>query len=284
MQSYFVELGKDLYREVVIPYEKENSISVNKDYLFIAISFLSISCGDEITAMQFWEMAQKERELTYGAAVTLDSTIDLLHTKFRVLMSAVERSYNENKLIKSLKVKFPFILDFEPTLKSLSNLSKAHFLSCGIRHVHVLGKLRESSNLSIIKVFAQELLNSLCVLNENLLKEKGLAGSTIGALMNSVYAAYPTVGIHLGQSSSSTGIYSIGKANFYGKIDKYLFFIENNILDPDKLKADTLYALHQLRNEALHTLDDTRLYYNDIDLFEKTIGLLFICVAVIESL
>lgn len=284
LQSFFVELGKDLYREVVIPFEKENSININKDYLFIAISFLSISCGDEITAMQFWEMAQKQRELTYGSSVTLDSTIDLLHTKFRVLMSAIERSYNENRFIKSLKTKFSFIQDFEPTLKSLSNLSKAHFLSCGIRHVHVLGKLRESSNLSIIKVFAQELLNSLCVLNENLLKEKGLAGSTIGSLMNSVYVTYPTVGAYLGQSSSSTGIYSVGKSNFYSKIDKYIYFIENNISDLHKLKADTLYALHQLRNEALHTLDDTRLYYADIDLFEKTIGLLFICVAVIQSL
>lgn len=284
MYSFFIDVGKDIYREIIIHYENENKIKVNKDYLFIAISFLAIGCGDEITAMQFWEMAQKERELTYSSSATLDDTIDLLHTKFRVLMSAIERNFNENKLVQFLKTKFTFIQDFEPTLKSLSNLSKVHFLSCGIKHVHVLGKLRESRDLSIIKVFAQELLNSLCILNENLLKEKGLTGDTIGALMVSVYRTYPTVGHFLGESSRSSGIYAIGKINFYNKLDKFLLFIENSISDADKLKADTLYALHQLRNEALHTLDDTRLYYTNIELFEKTIGLLFICVAVIQSL
>lgn len=282
--SFFADLGKRLYREVVVEFENTNNVRVNKEHLFIAISFLSIQSGDEITAMQFWEMAQKERELTYGTAASLDDTIDLLHTKFRTVINAIELHYNENELIRNLKPKFSFIKDFETTLKSLSNLSKAHFLSCGIKHVHVLGKLRESTDLSIIKVFAQELLNSLCVLNESLLKEKGLSGDMIGPLMNSVFTSYPLVGHHLGQASSGTGIYRITKAHFYGRFNEYVSFIESHITDPNKLKADTLHALHRLRNEALHTLDDTRLYYSDIALFEKTIGLLFICVSVIKSL
>jgi ubiquinone/menaquinone biosynthesis C-methylase UbiE len=282
--SFFADLGKRIYREVVIEYENKNNIRVNKEHLFIAISFLSIQSGDEITAMQFWEMAQKEQELTHGTAASLDGTIDLLHTKFRTVINAIELNYNENELIKNLRPKFPFIKDFETTLKSLGNLSKAHFLSCGIKHVHVLGKLRESKDLSIIKVFAQELVNSLCVLNENLLKEKGLSGDTINPLMVAVYNSYPAVGHHLGQSNSATGIYRITKAEFYGRLNDYINFIETHVSDPDKLKADTLHALHRLRNEALHTLDDTRLYYSDIALFEKTIGLLFICVSVIKSL
>lgn len=284
MSSFFADLGKRIYREVVLEYEIKNNIKVNKEHLFIAISFLSIQSGDEITAMQFWEMAQKERELTYGTAATLDATIDLLHTKFRTVINAIERSYNENELVKTLRSKFSFIKNFESTLKSLDNLSKAHFLSCGIKHVHVLAKLRESTDLGIIKVFAQELVNSLCVLNENLLKEKGLPGDTINSLMVAVYSMYPNVGHHLGQSSNATGIYRITKAEFYGKFNEYINFIENHITDTDKLKADILYALHRLRNEALHTLDDSRLYYSDVKLFEKTIGLLFICVAVIKSL
>ena len=284
MSSFFADLGKRIYREVVIEYENKNNINVNKDHLFIAISFLSIQSGDEITAMQFWEMAQKERELTYGTAATLNDTIDLLHTKFRTIVNAIERNYNENDLIKNLRAKFPFIHDFETTLKSLSNLSKAHFLSCGIKHVHVLGKLRESTDLSIIRVFAQELVNSLCVLNENLLKEKGLSGDTINPLMVAVYNNYPLVGHHLGQSNNATGVYKITKAEFYARFNNYINFIETKISDPDKLKADVLHALHRLRNEALHTLDDTRLYYSDVSLFEKTIGLLFICVSVIKSL
>lgn len=282
--SYFADLGKRLYREVVLEYEATANVKINKEHLFIAISFLSIQSGDEITAMQFWEMAQKQRELTYGTAATLNSTIDLLHSRFRNIINPIERSYNENTLIQNLKSKFTFINDFETTLRSLSDLSKAHFLSCGIKHVHVLGKLRLGGDLSIIKVFAQELVNSLCVLNESLLKQKGLAGNTIGPLMDSVYFTYPHVGHHLGQGSTSTGVYRISKADFYGRYNDYIAFIEASITDPDKLKADVLYALHRLRNEALHTLDDTRLYYTDVDLFEKTIGLLFVCVSVITSL
>ena len=284
LSSFFADLGKRLYREVVLEHELKAKLMVNKEHLFIAISFLSIQSGDEITAMQFWEMAQKERELTYGTASTLNSTIDLLHSKFRNIINPIERSYNENILIQNLKPKFPFIKDFETTLKSLSDLSKAHFLSCGIKHVHVLGKLRQSVNLSIIKVFAQELLNSLCVLNENMLKEKGLHGNTIGALMESIYTTYPMVGTHLGRSGPQTGIYSLTKPVFYARLNDYILYIENCITDASKLKADILYALHQLRNEALHTLDDTRLYYTDVQLFEKTIGLLFVCVSVINSL
>lgn len=284
MSSFYADLGKRLYREVVLEHEAQKGVQVNKEHLFIAISFLSIQSGDEITAMQFWEMAQKERELTYGAAATLDATIDLLHTHFRTVINSIERSYDNNKLLSALRPKFPFIKDFETTLSSLSNLSKAHFLSCGIKHVHVLGKLRESANLSIIKVFAQELVNSLCVLNENLLKEKGLTGATINALMVSIYNNYPAIGSHLGQSNANSGIYALTKPVFYSRLDDYVKFIENNITDPDKLKADVLYALHQLRNEALHTLDATRLYYTDVELFEKTIGLLFVCVSAIKSL
>lgn len=284
MHSFFADIGKDIYRDTILSYEAEHSVKINKDHLFVAISFLAIGCGDEITAMQYWEMAQKERELTYGSAATLDDTINLLQTHFRVLMSAIERKFDENILIKSLRVKFPFIQNFESTINALSNLSKAHFLSCGIKHVHVLGKLRESSQLSIIKVFAQELVNSLCTLNENLLKEKGLSGTTIGALTLSVFNTYPAVGLHLGKSSDSSGIYRINKATFYSRFDDFISYLEKHITDSDKLKADVLYALHRLRNEALHTLDDTRLYYSNIDLFEKTIGLLFICVAVILSL
>ena len=284
MSSYFTDLGKRIYREVVLKYESDHSIRVNKEYLFVAISFLSIQAGDEISAMLYWELAQKEREATYGITATLDSTINMLHSKFRNVIGAIERTYNENQLISVLKTKFPFIRDFETTLKSLNNLSKAHFLSCGIKHVHLLGKLRQHNDIEIIKVFAQELLNSLCILNENLLKEKGLSGNTINPLMISVYTTYPAVGHYLGQSSASTGIYALGKTNFYARLDEYIGFIEHNISEPGKLKADTLYALHQLRNEALHTLDDTRLYYTNTELFEKTIGLLFICVSVIKSL
>jgi len=226
MSSFFADLGKRIYRDIITDYEISYSIKVNKEHLFIAISFLSIQSGDEISAMQFWEMAQKERDLTYGTSATIDSAIDLLHTKFRNIITAIELNYNENKLIKNLLPKFHFIKDFETTLKSLSSLSKAHFLSCGIKHVHVLGKLRESSGLSIIRVFAQELLNSLCILSENLLKEKGLHANTIGALMDLVYTTYPSVRHYLGQSSSSTG-YGLTKPVFYARFNDYLLLIHN---------------------------------------------------------
>lgn len=282
--SFFADLGKRIYREVVLEYEKAANVKVNKEHLFAAISFLSIPSGDEISAMQFWEMAQKEREFTHRTAATLDSTIDLLHSRFRNIIAPTERSYNENNLIRDLRAKFSFINDFETTLRLLTDLPKAHFLSCGIKHVHVLDNLRESADLSIIKVFAQELVNSLCVLNESLLKQKGFHGTTIGALMDSVHDTRPQVGLHLGKSNNSTGMYRINKGDFHLNLNGFVTFLETNVTDPDKMKADVLYALHRLRNEALHTIDDTRLYYADVNLFEKTIGLLFVCVSVIRSL
>lgn len=285
MESYFADLGKRIYHEVVEQYENDNAVKVNKEYLFFSLSMLSIRCGDEINAMTFWELAQKENEYTDNTAPTgLNNSIDLLQSKFTSILAPIKLNYDENKLIKSLRSRFNFIDDFQTVLTNLSDLHKAHFLSCGLKQVHILQKLRKYSDLNIVKIFAQELVNSLCVLNESLLKDKGLPGSTIGALMNDVYTTYPLVGVYLGQSSSSSGVYSIGKTNFYSKYDVFISFIENSITDENKLKADVLYALHQLRNEALHLLDDTRKYYNDVELFEKTIGLLFICVSVIRKL
>lgn len=284
MESYFCDLAKRILHEDVEEYEQSNGIKVNKEHLFFAISMLSIRCGDEVSSMVYWELAQKEHEYTYGVATGLDDTINLLRTKFRGVLEPVKHVFDDNKLIKTLRPKFPFIKDFETTLAGLTGLNKAHFLSCGIKQVHLLAKMRKYPDVKIIRIFAQELVNSLCILNESLLKKKGLPGDTIGVLMQDVYNTYPAVGAHLGQSGPGTGIYSIGKPNFYGKYNKFIAFLEGSITDDNKLKGDILYALHQLRNEALHIFDDTRLYYNDVDLFEKTIGLLFICVSVINDL
>lgn len=284
MESYFCDLAKRIFHEEVEGYEQTNSVKVNKEHLFFAISMLSIRCGDEISAMVYWELAQKEHEHTHGVVAGLGATINLLKTKFRGVLEPVALAFNDNRLVKALQPKFPFIKDFETTLVGLTDLNKAHFLSCGIKQVHLLHKMRRYPDVKIIRIFAQELVNSLCILNETLLKQKGLPGDTIGALMQNVYVTYPAVGAHLGQSSNGTGIYAIGKPNFYSKYDKFVHFLEVSVTDGDKLKGDTLYALHQLRNEALHIFDDTRLYYNDVDLFEKTIGLLFICVSVINDL
>ena len=284
MESYFCDLAKRILHEDVEEYEQANGVKVNKEHLFFAISMLSIRCGDEISSMVYWELAQKEHEYTYGVVAGLDDTINLLKTKFRGVLEPVAHVFNDNKLVKALQPKFPFIKDFETTLVALTDLNKAHFLSCGIKQVHLLHKMRKYPDVKIIRIFAQELVNSLCILNESLLKQKGLPGDTIGALMQNVFATYPAVGAHLGQSNNSSGIYAIGKTNFYGKYDKFVQFLEVSVTDGDKLKGDILYALHQLRNEALHIFDDTRLYYNNVDLFEKTIGLLFVCVSVINDL
>lgn len=287
MESYFLSLGKEIYNDIIIPYETDNSVKINKEHLFFALSMLSVRCGDEISAMTYWELTQRENKETNAGSipVNLDNSIESLRQKFTTILEPVKLNYDENKLIKSLRLRFNFIDDFETTLTSLSDLHKAHFLSCGIKQVHILQKLRVYGDLNIVKIFAQELVNSLCVLNESLLKDQGIAGDTIGPLMNSVYTGFPHIGTHLGQSSNSTGVYSISKLTFHTNYDQFISFLESSVItDENKLKADVLYALHRLRNEALHLLDDTREYYNDVELFEKTIGLLFICVSVIKKL
>lgn len=285
MGSYFFDLGKTIYHDIVEKYENINSVKVNKENLFFALSMLSFQCGDEVNAMTFWELAQNENKYTNNTALTgLNNSIDLLQSNMTSFFVPIKLNYDDNKLIKSFRDKFDFIDNFQTVLSNLSDLHKAHFLSCGLKQVHILQKLRTYNNLHIVKIFAQELVNSLCILNESLLKDKGLQGKSIGELMNSIFTSYPYVGEHLGQSGNRSGVYGIGKENFYSKYGKFIDYIETNVTDENKLKADILYALHQLRNEALHLIDDTRKYYNDAELFEKTIGLLFICISVINKL
>lgn len=285
MESFFLDLGKRILQDVIEPYELTNSIKVNKEHLYFALSMLSMRCGDEINTMTFWELAQKENEYTTNSTPTdLNIAINQLQLKFTSVLTPIKYCYDENKLIKLLKPRFNFIKDFQTVLNSLTDLHKAHFLSCGLKQVHIMQKMRFYSDIHLVKIFAQELVNSLCVLNESLLKYKGLSGNTIGELMTDISSTYPHVGTHLGHSSARTGVYGIGKVNFYSKYEKFISFIQNNINDENKLKADILYALHQLRNEALHLIDDNRKYYHDVELFEKTIGLLFICVSVIDNL
>ncbi len=284
MISYLYKLGDEIYRTVK-KYENENSVELHKERLFIVLSDLSILRNDEIHAMVYWELAQQEYEHTNKTTPIKGITpMEALFNGSSIISGRAQLEYDENKLIKLLKSSFGFIGGFDTVLCNLSDLHKAHFLSCGIKQVHILGKLRFYYDSHIIKVFAQELVNSLCLFNESLLKDKGLQGNTIGELMDAIFITYADIGQYLGQSRTSTGVYSNGKASFYSNYKQFVKNIEENIIDPNELKAHILYALHQLRNEALHSFDDKRKYYNDAELFEKTIGLLFICVSVINTL
>jgi|GEM_PF-1900179 len=282
--SFFIETGR-LILEKINDYEEENRVKVNKEQLFFVLSFLSMRASSHINMLMYWELAQIELSYSSGVNTTLDEKADRLFSNLTSLTSTIDFSIMGNKLVSVLKSKFNIINDFKHIFNSSNLGHKLQFLSCGIQHVNVIGKMRVYNKLKFPLVFSQELINSLCLLNESLLKEKLLMpDSPLGVLVENISNNNDGVRTILGFSNRRTGLYIEAKEDFFNNINDFIDKIENNVSTEDELIAYSLFALHRLRNNSLHNININRTYFSDTELFEKLIGILFVCSFAIISL
>jgi hypothetical protein len=183
---------------------------------------------------------------------------------------------------------------------TLNGIDAVSLLSSGLRNVQVTNLIQSQNNsLEINKIFAQEIINSLCILNESIIKDypqvavslprkkdrqigKMLAPTTLNSINSNISAI---LGSSIGGYSGLYATTQIMNDNdFNTNFPIYVNNLLTNTLTDDDFKANILVGIHTLRNKVLHDYDDTLCFYSNTDLFVKTIGLLFVGVSVTKNL
>jgi hypothetical protein len=303
--SLIIGIAREIYDDI-----KEHEIAhpnqlVNKEKLYFLFALLNTTSGNTITATTYWELTIKERHRVSGTIVGLNQIINQMPTNFTSLITATRLRHDQNLLINKLRPQYAFINDYNNTLNYLNGLSQLSYLSLGLRNVHVNILFDHYQHRAdVIKMYGQELINNLSVLNETELKKNTniqalipLANDRmIGGMLQKISQFNPGVHAILGNpfreksgAFNKSGLYVITRldlsgANFNNNYINLITDIESGNLTDDELKAYILYGFHHLRNNVLHNLNSGLIYYNDIDLFLKTIGLLFAGINVIRSL
>lgn len=301
--SLVIGIATEVYTKIKEYEQNHPGQLVDKEKLYFLFALISTSTGNTITATAYWELTLKENNRVNGNTNNIGLIIAAMPTRFTTLMSSVILRHDNNPLIKSLSP-YTFIDNFTKSINQLADLSLLSFLACGIRNVHVNTFFdMYQMQIDVVKMYGQELINNLCVLNETELKKNPNIQSLItnpkkrmiGTMIQRISRFNTGVHTILGnpfnnQSIIKSGLYidtrydfSI-EINFNSNYPNFISKIESGDLTDDELKAYILYGFHSLRNNVLHDLKPSLVYFSDIDLFLKTIGLLFAGLSVIRSL
>lgn len=288
------------FLEKITDFELENNVAVDKEKLFFLRALCEISSSNVVGAMASWELANMEKVRITGNAISTQTLISNLPQY--TIIKPISLAYKNNLLVKAVNPLYPSILkpEFKDIIVNLAGLDAISFLSCGLRNVQVAGLIQFHNNsLEINKIFAQEIINNLCILNESIIKDypevlstiprkkdrqigKMLSPATLGTINSSVSNI-------LGSSISGySGLYAsvnlLDDAAFNTEYPLYINKICTTSLSVDEFKAHVLLGIHALRNKVLHDHDETLCYFSDTDLFIKTIGLLLIGVSVTTNI
>lgn len=292
LTNYFIGIISD--------FEHNSGNQVDKENLYLLRTLLQITASNTIEAMASWELANQEKQRKTGVNISISDLINTLpeHTITKPLNNA----YSNNLFISSMIIKYPTLVNsnLKNLIFTLSGTDAIGLLSCGLRNVQVIDLIKSNNNsLQINKLFAQEIINSLCILNESVVKDYPQVtlalprkkDRQIGKMLSPIILSTinPGVSTILGDSTSGySGLYAseqlLADNQFNTQFPLYIDKLMTNTMSIDEFKAHVLLGIHALRNKVLHDYDDTLCYYSDSQLFIKTVGLLFVGVSVTKNL
>ena len=290
LYSYTFQLGKDVLRYVE-DFEYRNRIKVNKRHLYFGLSVNSIYMNDTINGMIYWELSQKDDAITLGVAYnSQQAIIDTFH-KFTSVVSPLTTVFNENTLHYQLRNKYAFIEEFKLVIAKQQVPELFSFFSCALRYKQVNYWLKNDFT-DMTKMYAQELVNSLCILCEASLKDISLVTqSVLGKILNT---DIPNISLSLsnvlGHSypKPNTGLFAtyptLTDADFNTSLQLIIASIKSLTLSDDEMKAHLIYLTYMLRNNALHDVRASLNYYNNANQFDEVIILLFASASMIRNL
>lgn len=288
------------FLRVINDFESRTGTIVDKEKIYLLRTLCQISLSNTIGAMASWELANKEKQRTTGVLFSTNDLIDNLPE--RTIVNPINYVYSHNTFIKEIAIKYPTIIseNLKNLILTINGTDAISLLSCGIRNVQVAGLIQTHNNiLEINKIFAQEIINSLCILNESIIKDYPEVAATIsrkkdqqiGKMLSPTTLGLININVSniLGNSIGGySGLYLSSQLldddHFNTNFPAYITHLLTNTLTPDEFKAFILIGIHALRNKVLHDYDETLCYYSDTDLFINTIGLLFIGVNVTKNL
>lgn len=302
---YFDFANKILIR--VKDLEVAQSTEINKYPLLFFMALTAVKLNNPVGAILFWELSKKEESRVTSSTLSLSASYSSLPQEFKSIFNEVDRIYKENAFVAFCLSSYNgLVKDFKTLLFSFTDINKASLLSCGIKNVEVSKWMIHYHNtLDINRLFAQELINSLSVLVESHIKTKLTdSKNTLGAILNhnlpinlsaiiGTASISKTINLILGlqfkyKNKRASGLfrtYKTGTENkFNANYQRILSVMQTESLDLASFKAYVLYAAYMIRNASLHEYNENLVYYTDAIMFQKTIGVLFVALNVIDTL
>jgi hypothetical protein len=288
--------------------EKQTNIIKNKQPLYFLLALMSIKNINTTGALLFWELSQIEYARVNALTHSVNTTLSTIPNSFKSIYTAIEHLYNNNIFISFINSTYNgFNKTFEVLLSSFNDINKISLISCGMQNVETTNWMHHSNNsLHINRLLAQELINSLCILSESFLKSKiSTANNTFGSILNNDLPIRLSAIIGNSNMLDSKKFFwgflqlnlkkkkvcGLFKAYRTGNVTKFntnfvklLNTIYGGTLTVDQMEAHVLYGAYMVRNASLHQYNENLVFYNNKDLFQKTIGLLFISLNVIDNL
>src|SRR5258706_9697762 len=168
-----------LFLDKILKFERAISIQIDKEKIYFLQSLFQISSSNTVGAMASWELATKERIRTTGLPITTTDLIASLPT--HTIINPIEYGYSSNPFTVSVISKYSFLKPtFKEVISQLSGLDAISFLSSGLRNLQVAGLIGAHNNsLELNRIFAQEIINNLCILNESIIKDYPEVATTI---------------------------------------------------------------------------------------------------------
>lgn len=288
--SFIFEIGFQIL-EVVEKYEVDNRLKVNKSHLYFGLALASIGKVSTINASIYWELCQKEEAHTLGAAYNPALSLQNTINKFTSAINPIEYGLIENILYKHLLDTYPWFGNFQTNLLTLADPWIFSYFSSGLRN-KANNYWLKSNFTEMSKMYAQELLNALCILGESLLKQKpGVTRHTLGQIinhdLNGVNAAVSAiVGVSRPAATGLWLAYPTGtKAEFDTNFPLLITRLKSApTLSDNEVKAYVIYGIYMLRNKALHDYDPTLVYYTNRSIFLDAIGLALAGVPVLRNI
>lgn len=304
--SIYWELIKHIL-EKVKEFEVANGTVKDKSSAYFLQALFSIRYNNPMGALAHWELSSKEYSRVNGLNFDPSAMLASMPTQFRSLFNPLVLSYDGNITIQSIRSRFPnLISDYDSLLGSINDVNKISFVSCSFQNVEVTTWMNTyTNNLATNRLFAQELINSLSILFESHIKAMlnpasgMLGGILINDLPPSISAVVGTPGDskvtklfcglkYHGARKPLVGLFRTYKGGSEGRFNANYPRLVNAIFTgthtEDSMKAHVLYAAYMIRNGSLHQYNDNLIYYNDHDLFQKTIGLLFAALNIVNRI
>ena len=195
------------------------------------------------------------------------------------VMNDIQESFATLPQIAMIHGRDPSV-SFPAMVRALSGANLGNCITCGLRLRRILYWLQTHSDLQSTQLWAKELLSSLCVLFESIMKEQLCANGTLGKLLQH-NGLSDTIKNVLGKPKSKTGYFgkytSSRLADFNANLPILVKDLNSEANDIH-VAAMCYYGSYMIRNQALHSHDFTSALFSRKGLLLDGIGLL--CAAV----
>jgi hypothetical protein len=278
-------------KELVEQYETTHCVKVNKSDLYFSLAYTSALNNATINSSTYWELCITEESQATGASYNPVTALRDILSRMTIVTTSVELGLEVNNLYNDLKVQYTWIGGFAHNLLQLTDPSIFSYFACGLRNRTGSGWLN-TPGIEMPKMYAQELINALCILTEATLKLRPaltpFSHRTIGTLFTNLDAQNPAVSALVGKPGPTGGLFATypttSQSDFNANFPRLISAIKTGTQTDDEVKAHLLYGAYMLRNKVLHNFDSSLVYYNDVSLFYDAIAIAFGAVSAALSI